>query len=269
VELAEALLMEVNTDAKSMTSLMNVFAEFLRLNAEYEKNLDVALMLFVLDAVIQGLKASSGVTYGRTILAAYSRMGQPINSALTTDLFRILEVILAEEETEHALDITEELAWNIIAQLPADLQPVAYFMLTIGARCRDLCHLHTRDFLFHSDGRLCVSFVYTKNHRSRKDRYSVVLRPKFFPKYLKELFPPGRDQPLFAKAPDVNVLNRALDKVHPGVTSYSLRRNFIHAVIAAKTEGDVTAWLEVIKITGHHSLEVIRNSYAPRFQNTL
>jgi len=45
------------------------------------------------------------------------------------------------------------------------------------------------------------------------------------------------------------------------MTSYSVRRAYIQGVIAQNTVGDVTEWLEVARLTGHHKLEVLRTSY--------
>jgi hypothetical protein len=240
-------------------------------------DIDEALLLFGIDIVVQGIKASSATTYIRTIMSAYTRRGTPISSPLVGDCFKILEMIACEEEVDHAVDIEEDEAWDIIAQLEGTVKLAAWFMLVIGARCADLAHLQSQDIRFEvvaegdlaGRGRMSVSFRWTKNHRGRSDRYTIHVYPKVIISELRALFVSrGR---LFNLAPQVADLNKALKNVckTEGVTSYSLRRLFVQSVIKEKTSGDVTNWIEVIKITGHHALKVVRNSYTKPFQNTL
>ena len=71
---------------------------------------------------------------------------------------------------------------------------------------------------------------------------------------------------------DCDAFNREVKKINgyvEGMTTYSLRRAFIHQVIRQHTVGEVTAWLAVARLTGHHQLEVLRTSYAPAFADTL
>ncbi len=71
---------------------------------------------------------------------------------------------------------------------------------------------------------------------------------------------------------DCDAFNREVKKINgyvEGMTTYSLRRAFIHQVIRQHTVGEVTAWLAVARLTGHHQLEVLRTSYALAFADTL
>ena len=63
IQLADALLMTVNTDAKSSTSIYEAFKSYHAIHPEIE--IGACFLLFLLDAVSQGLKASSAKTYGR------------------------------------------------------------------------------------------------------------------------------------------------------------------------------------------------------------
>lgn len=172
VELAESLLMSVNTDAKAMHSIYETFLEFRQLNPGLRD--DVAFLLFLIDAVVQGLKASSAITYGRTILSALQRCANvPLKSPLVSDTFRMLELICAGEETAHALDISQSESWELLSKLHGDVKIAAWFMLVAGVRCKDQSGLLKRDFRFTEAGSMLISFRWTKNHRSRGDRYSI------------------------------------------------------------------------------------------------
>lgn len=80
IDLCNTLLMATNTDAKSMASLYETFQRFSEVNVKQEK--DVRFMLFLVDIVVQGIKPSSAVTYGKTLLAAFSREASPLVSPL-------------------------------------------------------------------------------------------------------------------------------------------------------------------------------------------
>jgi len=265
IQLAETLLMAVNTDAKSMTSLYECFLKFKEINGLEEKD-DIALLLFLLDIVAQGIKITSAITYGRTIISALGRANRPIVSPLVRDTFNVLELIAAEEESDHALDISEDAAWEIVRQLRGELRLIGFLMLATGIRCHDQEHMLSSDLEFRADGRLLVYFRYTKNHRTRKERYSITTRPKHLVPELLEVRGRARVMPRIVP---VSELNAALERCMTGVTSYSLRRRFIHTVLENSTTGDVVDWVAAQKLTGHKDLEVLRNSYAPKFSNNL
>jgi hypothetical protein len=273
VELADALLLAVNSDAKSSTSIFETFKSFEKLNPKMSR--DVCLLLFLVDIVSQGIKASSAITYGRQILGAISRTGEILKSPLIGDAFRILDLISADEDTEHAIDISEEDAWWIIGRMRGEQRLLAFLMVCTGIRCKDQEHILCSDLLFEASGKMTLYFRWTKNHRRSKERYSIVVQPKEFIPELLDALAAGPQQRLFPRALAVGELNSALklavvDRPELAeVTSYSLRRRFIHAIIQEKTEGAVTRWVEVAALTGHYDLEVLRNSYAPRFSNTL
>lgn len=276
LELADTLLMAVNSDAKASTSIYETFKTFEKMNPKMPR--DICLLLFLLDIVSQGIKASSAITYGRQILGAINRTGEVFKSPLIGDAFRILDLISADEDTEHAVDISEESAWWIVDRLSGSVRLLAYLMLTIGIRCKDQEHVRCGDLKFHTTNavrKMTLYFRWTKNHRSSKERYSVTVQPKVFLPEMLDALLLGPQQRLFPRFIDVAELNAALKQIASdrpelvGVTSYSLRRRFIHDVISSKTEGDVTRWIEVAALTGHYDLEVLRNSYAPKFANTL
>lgn len=273
VSLTRTLLMAVNSDARAMESIMVVFEEFQRLNPRLSK--EEALLLFGVDMVVQGMKASSAGTYARTIMSAFRRRGEPMQGPLVGDFLKIVELIMAGEETEHANDISADLGRSLVESMEGPRQTAAWLMLVAGIRCADLQHMKPADFRFESDGRLHVYFRFSKNHRSRSERFSIICRPAFFPQGLTELFGRPRDGPLFPAPVSVHDLNGALRSaaarlgVEGDVTSYSLRRVFIHAVIAKNVEGDYVNWMNVVKSTGHHAIEVLRTAYASKFDNSM
>lgn len=272
IELANAMLLAVNTDAASMTSIVKTFEEFRIKNPKIDA-IDKCLLLFILDAVVQGLAASSGMTYMRTIVSAFSRAGTPIVSPLVGDLAKILEMIQSGEECDHAVDIDCEGAQRIIDSLQGVDKVVGFLMVSAGPRVADMKHMLKTDLAFEQPNIMKVYFRFTKNHRSRGDRYTVVVRPRFFPTELvAHLKGTG---PILEEAYNVADFNKKLAEASAllglpeGITSYSLRRRFIHDVIERNTTGDDIKWVEVVKATGHHTLEVLRNSYAKKFDNVL
>ena len=77
-----------------------------------------------------------------------------------TDTFSILELInAAEEDSNHALDITDDEAWSIVLQLSGDIRLLAYLVLVIGIRPADQEHILSEDLVFHGDGR-CLLPLY-------------------------------------------------------------------------------------------------------------
>jgi hypothetical protein len=280
IQLGEAMLMTVNSDAKTMESLFQTFQDFLRKNPRLA--LDQGFLLFHIDIVVQGIKSSSATTYARTLLSAYHRQPDstfPSKSPLIGDLFKILELISCEEETEHALDISAEEAWRIIDGLQGALKVAAWLMLVAGFRCKDQTYLMVEDLKFSMVRKepdeppkpsMTVGFRWTKNHRSKSERYCITVFPPIFIKELIDMIAGRKFGRLFAVAPEVGALNNALGKVAaPGVTSYSLRRAFIQDIIADNTVGARTEWFAVMRMTGHHRLETLRNSYAKPFENSL
>lgn len=204
------------------------------------------------------------------------RAGAPIISPLVGDTSKILELIMAGEDVDHAIDIDEAAAWKIVEMLEDDDQLVAFFMLSAGPRCADLEHILKTDVKFlieNNEKQMRIYLRRTKSRRTSKERFTVVVRPRWYPPLLTKLF--VGVGPLFPGGCSVGKFNSALARttaalgMEEGITSYSLRRRFIHTCISGCTQGSTTEWLEVIKATGHHSLEILRNSYAPKFSNVL
>ncbi len=262
----------VPTRTVELTELHLLFNKFAELNKKYER--DVLFMLFMVDIVVQELKPSSAITYGRTLISAFSREGKPLVSPLVKDTFDILELLAAEDDAEHARDISEQEGWELVRILQGDAKIIAFLQVVVGPRVADLEYILKGDIKFHDDGRMTLYFRRTKNRRHRGARYAVVVRPANFPAELLGYFVGQAEHRLFAKPPTVEDFNNALKAAcrtleMEACTSYSLRRMFIHSVIKKATTGDVIDWLAVIRSTGHHSLEVIRCSYAQKFDSVL
>lgn len=169
IELAKVMFSAVNTDAQSMISLMATFAEFQVKNPSITA-IDEAIMLFLLDAVVQGLAASSATTYLRTIVSALARSGRPVVSPLIGDFAKILQLILAGEEVDHAIDISTETAWEIVRALDGLDKVVAFMMIAAGPRVADLTHVLKGDVIFEVPDTMKISFRRTKNHRTTGQR---------------------------------------------------------------------------------------------------
>ena len=107
-----------------MTSLRQHFDLFCEVNKRSKYPRDVLFMLYLVDAVVQGIKPASATTYGRTLQCSFSREGEPLSSPLVKDTFDMLELLAAEDESEHARDITVEEAWALVRILQT-LSPAA------------------------------------------------------------------------------------------------------------------------------------------------
>ena len=276
VELADALLLQVNSDARAMASLFDVFAEF-RVKNPLITEIDAALMLFIIDIIVQGIKASSAQTYLRSLVAAFQRKGTPIQSPLVSDTAAICQLIMAGEETEHAIDIDLEDAWTILENVSVEWRPVAFLMLSAGIRCADLNWILVGDLRFTGDKKMHVYFRRTKNHRTTRQRFSIAVEVRMVFPELIALVNRKEGFPLFERRVEASDFNRELQRAarvagHERareLTSYSLRRCFIQTAIAEKTTGDIVAWMEVVQLTGHLNLETLRTSYAPKFANNM
>ena len=124
----EEMLLSANGDATTMNRLWKLFNEFETLNVDITKNdRDVALALFLVDVLEQGLKASSVVTYARTIIEASGRAdaGTSIKGIVTVDILKSLNIIDAKDDVDHAPDISEETGWKVVMQLSGSARVTA------------------------------------------------------------------------------------------------------------------------------------------------
>ena len=267
----ERMIGEANTDSTTMNRLWRLFSDFQDLNPHENRTVQVGL--FVVDMVQQGLKPSSAITYSRLLLEAASRSGQPFTGPIMTDILKCLNLQDAMTEVEHAPDIDPELAWRIVLAMEGKPRLTGFCLLAIGARCADAERLTSASFRFNAEGRLFVSFRVTKNHRSANSAYSISLVPQHLvPELVEVIRQPSKTPIATLTCADFNKeVAKIVTKlgIRQGITSYSFRRCFVQHVIADNVTGDYVDWLAVAKLTGHMSVEVLRNKYTVPFQNTL
>ena len=275
------LIADVNPALPAAISNTLEFEKFVSLNDRPAGTVaqDFLLLLFAIDIQLQGLGAGTTKTYMRSILGGYGRAQKPIWGLYPTqgpyikDLFKIQELLISHEEVDHAKDMDLLTAAQIIGLLTGAVQATAWLMLMTGARVADLLRLYRDQFLFEP-ATLKILFKYTKGRRSEKKAYTLALP------YLKEFPIPLSVQHALNVAPkaivctvgvdEFNAALKLLGEKFEGYTSYSFRRLFVHRVIERFTSEDcMVAWAEVVKLTGHVSIETVRTSYAKKFTSTL
>ena len=275
------LINEVNPALPAALSNTLEFEKFVALNDRPVGTVsqDFLLLLFAIDIQLQGLGAGTTKTYMRSILGVYGRAQVPIKGIYPTqgpcikDLFKIQELLISHEEVDHAKDMDMETAARIIEALTGPFQATAWLMLMTGARVADLLRLCRDQFSFEQ-AMLKIHFKYTKGRRSEKKAYTLALP------YLEEFPIPVSVQYALNVPPqalvctvsvdDFNNALKALGEQFEGYTSYSFRRLFVHRVIERFTNEEcMVAWAEVVKLTGHVSIETVRTSYAKKFTSTL
>ena len=257
------LIKSVNEDADTMRRLVTHYNEFKLMNSIVRP--DVALFAFVVDIGTQGLKASTCKSYTRLILEGSARSGTKISGPLVADLMKVLNMMEAEDDVEHAVDVPLDVLEGILAGLPSGRFRLTFFVLLyIGCRAADGQRLTAGAFRIEPDGSLRIHFRLTKNHRRRQEAYTICVKPPCLIPELVDLIRASPESPCPTLSCDV--FNREVKEITgyvTGMTTYTLRRAFIHAVIQRNTKGNVTEWLEVARLTGHHQLEVLRTSYTP------
>lgn len=268
-EMLDKMLLETNGDSTTMNRLWKLFRSFQEINPG--ENASIQLSLFLTDMIVQGVKASSVLTYGRLLLEAGSRAGVPIRSPIVTDVLKALNLQDAVDEVSHAPDVDEDDAWKCINSLVGRARLTGFFLLAIGCRCADALHLQCRNVSLREDGKLAVSFKVTKNHRSALKAYTVLVKPRFLvPELLTVFRSPPDAQPALLSCTEFNL---EVQKTEIGkkmsLSSYSFRRCFIQNIISKHTSGDITDWLAVTKLTAHFSTEVLRTKYTKPFDDTL
>lgn len=273
VKVALSLVAEVNESARKAISIARCFQEFVVLNDTPPGTLEIGLLLllFVIDMTLQGLALSSARTYARSIIGIEGRAGRPIGGPFVDDLFKIIELLHASEEVEHALDITYEKALEVLRLLNGDALFLCWLMVHTGARAKDLQRMRFAQFTFHVINAVAVMkvhFKYTKGRRSETKQYVLPVKlgeDVWIPEEVKSRFQVTYKDAFLIKI-GADELNKAIDRLGPqysSITSYSFRRLFVHRVIDMfKDDEGHIAWAEVVKLTGHIHVETLRTSYA-------
>ena len=273
LRITQNFVAEVNATIEKNLSIAKVFYDFVEINDTPRGTVDLAFLflLFFIDITIQGLGLGSAITYARGVLGVEARAGRPIQGPHVDDLFKILQLLKASEEVEHAIDIDLAKAWEIVSLLSGDLQMLAWLMVVTGGRAKDLQRMNFSQFTFHvinGKPQMKVHFKYTKGRRSETKQYilPVALSEEILiPEFVKSAFRVTSGNVYIVRG-GAEELNAAIDKLGPqyaDVTSYSFRRLFVHRCIDLfKDDEGHIAWAEVVKLTGHIHVETLRTSYA-------
>jgi len=280
------LMRTINSNSSSDHNICQDFNHFCTLNdPESAYDGDFMLLMFAIDMTLQGIKPSSALTYLHAVLRMKKRQSDPLSGCHIGDAIKILHYLNSEEEASHAVDVTLEQARDIMMKLKGTVQATVWFMITCGARVKDLTRLKRGQILWNADNTISINFKFTKNHRSNLEEYTVIV-PVVLPivDSVVQILATGWDTHPFTL--DVNAVNEALhfsqaprypwlptldEPTEPlRVTSYSFRRRFVQDTIARCTnEQGFTNWLQAAKLTAHKDINVLRNRYTQAFQNTL
>lgn len=279
------LMKKLNDNATSDHNIAQDFDHFCEINdVDHVFDRDFLLLIFAVDMTLQGLKPSSALTYVNAILRMNRRQGNPVTGCHVGDAIKILSFLDSEEEAKHAVDVTLEQALRIMLKMSGIAQATIWFMITCGARVKDLTRLKRSQIEWRVDS-IAINFKFTKNHRANLDQYTVIV-PVVLPVVdsVVQILHCKSDACPFTL--DVDAINDALHKtqepMYPWlptldepeeplrVTSYSFRRRFVQETIAMHTnEQGFTNWLDCAKLTAHYEIKVLRNRYTGAFQNTL
>jgi len=276
LRMAASLIGEVNSTIEKNISVTKVFHEFVLLNDAPPGTVDISFLflLFFIDITLQGLGIGSAITYARGILGVEARAGRPIQGCHVEDLFKILQLLKASEEVDHAVDIELPKAWeivNLLARVSQDVQMLAWLMVVTGGRAKDLQRMNFGQFTFNVVNgcpQMKVHFKYTKGRRSETKQYILPVKLSEeiqIPELVKSAFRVTAKQVYIVRS-GADELNAAIAKLGPqyaDITSYSFRRLFVHRCIELfKDDEGHIAWAEVMKLTGHVHVETLRTSYA-------
>ena len=205
-----------------------------------------------------GLKASTCASYVRTVLF-FSRRESHVTPKyhIADDLLKGLDKTAASEPRNHAIDIDEDRAREIISAIrQLDVQWTLWVMAMCGGRVADLMRLGPGKIVVQGSS-LWVHFQVTKTATEQSEQYSVQL-PIWIP------FRSEWAQFLSSSTPftaDCNRVDYVLHKAGFPETSYSFRRLFINQVIDRFTDAGLTNWISVIELTGHQQVKTVKGLY--------
>jgi len=170
------LMRKLNDNATSDHNIAQDFDHFCEINdPESIFDRDFLLLIFSVDMTLQGIKPSSALTYVNAILRMNRRQGNPISGCHVGDAVKILHYLNSEEEAAHAIEVTLEQATAIMSKLAGTAQATIWFMITCGARVKNLTHLKRSQIEWRSNHTIAINFKFTKNHRANLEEYTVIV----------------------------------------------------------------------------------------------
>lgn len=264
IEKTHELMLKGRPGASATLSLMRAYCRWRRANDLDSEAPGRALGVFGAYLAEAGLKMTTCASYVRSVLAITrkdneGKMGCEWN--VVNDVLKGLDLSAAAEEPDHAIDIGEDRAQEIIDVIrELDVQFSLWAMCTIGGRMEDLNNLGGGQLFLRRTSTpmmMSVDFRITKAGRTQVEKYSVTL-PVWLPwKETWNVFLEA-GTPFTANADRVN---RVLHAAGYNETTYSFRRLFINRIVDRFTDRGVTEWCKVIEITGHQQARVVKGTY--------
>jgi len=263
---AEKLLLEARTNSSQDLSLIRSFDRW-RINYMVDGSMGVILCIFCAYLFEAGLKASTCAAYTRRMLGLCMRQltgyGHEYHS--THDAIKAMELRAAMEVPEHAVDVSEERANEILSTVRDENARFTIWMMCMcGARVADLQRLTSSQFtIIYGSGegtnKLKVSFYVTKTGRTQSERRTVTF-PIWIPYETQWGQFRGQERHFVL---DADALNKKLHAAgYKEETSYSFRRLFINRIIDVFTDDDgYTDWAKVIEMTGHQQAKNVKGHY--------
>ena len=263
VLLAETLAAEGCPSASQQLSLIRAFERWRSSKFQVCPSPGRVLCIFAAYLIEAELKASTVGGYVRIVRSFCQAEVRTTDYSGPADWNALIHVLkgldrrAAGEEPDHALDITEERALEILhAVTDLEIQFVLWLMMNIGARVKDLQRLKEHQ-LFIDGQRVYVEFKVTKVATTSKERYNIDL-PVWVPFQPEWKVFLSRAKPVSASC---DRINKILHKMGYAETTYSFRRLFINRVIDRFTESDIVDWMKVIQLTGHQQARSVQASY--------
>jgi len=286
IKTAYYLIDAVNPSAADRRSIFKQYQRFVDLNSDeagafYDD--DEMLMLFTIDIMIQGIKASSAETYFCSVLSMADRRGEKIKGPLVKDTRKMLHMLRLDDEVDHAVDITEDIACAILRCLENEARAMCFFLIVTGARVADVLHLSPSMVTWHKDN-VTVQFKCTKNRKNPNKvftaTYPYAVQPDICVAELERCMKAAKAQArgkLFSmEASDFNACVRTVWKAEWGdkvATSYSFRRlaiqRFVRQSMSQEDGKWVIKWARAMALTGHLRLETLRVRYLEVEMQTL
>ena len=278
IKTALFLIDAVNPSGADQRSIYRQYENFSQCNSDdagafYDS--DEMLCLFIIDIIVQGIKASSAETYMSSILRIAHRKGKSIKGPLVKDLRKILHMLRLDDEVDHAIDITEEQAATLLSLMSGEAMAICAMMLITGARVADLLNLEAKDIKWASDF-VTVHFKCTKNRKNPNKVFTANYKLNCInldccADALAASHKGARMQKEKVFHMTVDDFNACIKRVwkcewgEKHATSYSFRRlaiqRFVRQSIVEEDGVWVIKWARAMALTGHLRLETLRTRY--------
>jgi len=270
------LLDAVNPAGADQRSIYRLYENFAQCNSDeagtfYDS--DEMLLLFIMDIIIQGIKASSAQTYMSSILKMAERSGRKIKGPLVKDLRKILNMLRLDDEVDHAMDIDEPQAAEVLKNLRGEAQAMCAILIITGARVADVLQLEGVHVKWTAEY-VTVHFRSTKNRKSpdkvftanyKLDCIDLEACAESLTAVLKSSQTP-KSKMFHLSVEEFNAeVKRVWRHGSSYPTSYSFRRLAIQRFVKqAMVQEDgiwVVKWARALALTGHLRLETLRTRY--------